>query len=255
MLKPQTASALHQNARKIIIYTLNGVTQTLSASSIAATNSPGTYSLSAVFTTTASTTGAKILFYNGSYDLDDIVYWDNMGLYPITASSSQYQWVQPLTLNDRQTIKFDGRMTYLQSSASISQPYTLYVVGRTFNNSVILGNSSSALLYSKDGYYYFNSGSAAQMNTTNKEFNIYTAVVDSGSATFYFNGQNIAKKYVGYDSIYSLQIGRGTILGGDTTYLSGDISSILLFNDVHNNQTRLKVESWLDESLNLIHDI
>jgi hypothetical protein len=255
MFKPQTASSLHQNARKIVVYTTDGVTETLSASSIAANNSASVYSLSAVFTTTASTVSARILFYNGSYDSDDSVYWDNLGLYPVTASSSQYQWVQPLTLRDNPVVKFDGYKTFLQSSASISQPYTLYVVGRTFNKSVILGNSSSALLYSKDGSYYFNSGSAAQMSAINKEFNIYSVIVNSGSARFYLNGQSEDSQYVGFNNLTNLNIGKGIIPGEIASYLSGDICSILLFEDDHDSETRTTIENWLDQSFNLLPTI
>lgn len=251
MFKPQTASSLSESARKIVIYTTDGVTESLSGSSIAATNSAGLYSLSATFTTTASTTGARILFYNGSNDFDDIVYWDNMGLYPVTASSTQYEWVQPLTLNDRPTIKFDGRQAFLQSSASVNQPYTLYLVGRGFNDSVFISYSSSASLYSKNGYYYFNSGSASQFNPSNKEFNIYSIVVDSGSANIYLNKDNLGQIVVGNNDVSSIQIGRGSIEGSAATYLSGDVSAVLLYEGEQNYETRSMIENWLEESFNL----
>jgi hypothetical protein len=251
MFKPQTASALSENARKIVIYTTDGITETLSGSSIAATNSAGLYSLSATFTTTASTTGARILFYNGSYDSGDTVYWDNMGLYPVTASSTQYEWVQPLTLNDHPTIKFDGKQTYLQSSASVNQPYTLYVVGRGFNDSVFMSYSSSASLYSEGGYYYFNSGSASQFSPSNKEFNIYSIVVDSGSANIYLNKDNLGQIVVGNNDISSIQIGRGSVEGSAVTYLSGDVSVVLLYEGEQNYETRSMIENWLEESFNL----
>lgn len=253
LLKPQTGSAQHRDARKIIVYTTNGGTEIISASSFAATNSRGTYSLSAVFTTSASTTRARLLFYNGSYDLTDRVYWDNMGVYPATASTSQYSWVQPLTLNDHPVIKFDGKSMSLSSAASVNQPYSLYVVGRNFNNGVFLSYSSSGGLYAKNGFYYIDSGSAIQATTINNEFNVYSILVNSGSSRLYTNGISILlNQYSGQNNIKQITIGKGGI---PESYLSGDIASIVVFEGYHDYETRSAVENWLDESFNLIHKI
>lgn len=249
LFKPQTASALHNDARKIIVYTTDGVTEVLSASSIAPENTRGTYSLSAVFTTSASTIGARILFYNGSYDQYDQVYWDNMGLYPVTASTSQYSWVQPLTLNDHPVIKFDGRSMSLSSTASANQPYSLYVVGRNFNDGSFVSYSSSGGLYADNGFYYVDSGSAVQSASINNEFNVYSILVNSGSANMYINGFMNFREFAGDDNINNLVIGSGE------NPLSGDIAAVLLFDGYHNYQTRSAIENWLDESFNLIHNI
>lgn len=250
MFKPQTASALSDSARRIVVYTTDGITETLSASSIAATNTAGTYSLSATFTTSASTIGARILFYNGSYDFDDSVYWDNMGLYPVTASSAQYEWVQPLTLNDHPILKFDGISMNMISTASVNQPYSLYVVGRNFNDGTFVSYSSSGGLYSDNGFYYVDSGSATQSASINNEFNVYSILVNSGSARLYINGNMNFKEFVGHRDIESLVIG-----SGENSYLSGDMAAVLLFDGYHDYQTRSAVENWLDESFNLIHNI
>lgn len=252
LTKPQTASALHQNARKIVIYNTDGVTETFAASSFAATNTRGTYSLSAVFTTSASTTGSRIRFYNGSYDTADPVYWDNLGVYPVTASTSQYSWVQPLTLNDHPIIKFDGKSMSMSSTASVNQPYSLYVVGRNFNDGVFVSYSSSGGLYSDNGFYYVDSGNPVQSASINNEFNVYSILVNSGSARLYINGSLLYKQYSGHKDISSLVIGSG---GSPISYLSGDMSAILLYDGIHGYQERSAIENWLDESFNLIHNI
>lgn len=249
LFKPQTGSAQHIDARKIIVYTTDGVTETLSASSIASANARGTYSLSAVFTTSASTIGARIRFYNGSYDEFDKVYWDNMGLYPVTSSTSQYSWVQPLTLNDHPIIKFDGQSMSLFSTASVNQPYSLYVLGRNFNDGSFVSYSSSGGLYAEDGFYYVDSGSAVQSASINNEFNVYSILVNSGSATMYINGYMNFKQFTGHNNINDLIIGSGI------HPLSGDMAAVLLFDGDHDYQTRSAVENWLDESFNLIHNI
>ena len=247
--KPQTASALNNDARKIVIYNIDSGVETFAASSYAATNSRGVYSLSAVFTTSASTTGSRIRFYNGSFDQSDIVYWDNLGLYPITASTSQYSWVQPLTLNDHPVIKFDGKAMNMISSASVNQPYSLYVVGRNFNDGTFVSYSSSGGLYADNGFYYIDSGSAVQSDSINNEFNVYSILVNSGSARLYINGSLNFKEFVGHDDILSL------VIGGGESNLSGDVAAVLLFDGYHNYQTRSAIENWLDESFNLIHNI
>jgi hypothetical protein len=129
------------------------------------------------------------------------------------------------------------------------------VVGRGFNDSVFISYSSSASLYSQGGYYYFNSGSVAQTNQSNKEFNIYSAVVESGSARFYLNGTSVGSIVVGNNNISNIQIGRGDIDGQGTTYLSGDISAVLLYEGAQDYKTRSAVENWLDESFNLIYNV
>ena len=249
LTKPQTASALHENARKIIVYNTDGATETFAASSFAATNTRGTYSLSAVFTTSASTIGSRIRFYNGSYDTADPVYWDNLGVYPVTASTSQYSWVQPLTLNDHPIIKFDGQSMSLSSTASVNQPYSLYVVGRNFNDGSFVSYSSSGGLYAENGFYYVDSGSAVQSASVNNEFNVYSILVNSGSATMYINGFMSFREFTGHNDINDLVIGSGI------APFAGDMAAVLLFDGYHDYQTRSAVENWLDESFNLIHNI
>lgn len=246
LLKPQTASALHSNARKIIVYTTDGITEILSASSVSASNTAGVYSLSAIFTTSSAITGARLRFYNGSYDNSDKIYWDNLGLYPISSGSALTSWVQPLTTFDRPTIKFDGIRTFLQSSASVSQPYSLYMVGRIFGDGTFINSTASSSFYNMSGSYYLNNGTAAQMLPSDNEFNVYSIIVDSGSARLYVNGEISSNKIsVGSQSLSNLLIGSGNKM------LAGDISSILLFSGKHNYITRTSIENWLDESFNL----
>ena len=256
LTKPQTASALHQDARKIVIYNVVGATEIFAASSFAATNTRGTYSLSAVFTTSASTTGSRIRFYNGSYDATDPVYWDNLGVYPVTASTSQYSWVQPLTLNDHPVVKFDGKNTFMTSPASATQSYSIYVVGRNFNDGAYIGNSGSGVsIFSENNIYYVNSGTSASQISTNKEFNIYTVLTESASSWFFMNGLSWYKRFSGNEDIKNILIGKGETLNNITKHLSGDIAAVLLFDEYHDYQTRSAIENWLDESFNLIHNV
>lgn len=251
LLKPQTGSAQHNSARKIVVYTRNGEMEILSASSIASSNTRGSYSLSAVFTTSASTNSARILFYNGSYDLTDKVYWDNMGVYPVTASTSQYSWVQPLTLNDHPTVKFDGRSMFMTSTASSTHPYSIYIVGRNFNNGGFISYSPSGGIYAQDGFYYVNSGSNVISQRTTNEFNIYSLVVNSASSQFFVN----SRPSFGRSNIGSGSVGFITLGLRNNSFLSGDIAAVLLFNGIHDYQTRSAVENWLDESFNLVHKV
>ncbi len=238
LLKPQTSSAQHIHARKIVVYTTDGITETLSASSVSASNSYGVYSLSAVFTTSASTVGARIRFYNGSYSTSDKVYWDNMGLYPLS-SSYLSQWVKPLTTKDRPTVKFDGKNTFIQSSASTTSPNSLYLVGRNFEDSIFIQSTTASILYSNSASYYLSYGTPNSYDTSDNEFKLFSIINNGTSASLFINGEFIASKNTGSQNIDKLFIGRS---------LKGDISSVVLYNGLHSNENRQKIENWLNES-------
>lgn len=254
--KRQTASALSEYARSFLVYETNSASTILLAQSASVENLSGTYSLSAIFTTSSSATGAILRFYNGSYNPDDIVYWDNLGLYPVgDISGSITNWQFPLTTNDSPTVKFNGTDTYLSTPASASQPYTMYVVGRSFNNGVFVGYSASgASIFSYDGYYYVDSGTSASQISATNEFNIYSITFNSGSAKLFLNGLPYYKVESGHDSIIDgLLLGKGNVLGVNS--LSGDISAVLLYEGNHDYLVRSNIEAWLDESFNLIHTV
>lgn len=267
--KRQTASALHPYARSIVIYNSDGTTASISGISSQAANAAGTYSLSATFSTDATTTQALIRYYNGSYNPDDSVYWDNLGLYPVSSSIAYgsggsasvampiSSWAIPLTqANDHPAIKFDGVQTFMETAASVSQPYTMFIVGRAFNDGVFVGYSASgASLYTYDGNYYISSGSAQVQVPSTSDYNVYTIEVNSGSAKFYLNGEGWYLRETGYDDINGLLLGKGTLLDNSENYLAGDLAAVVLYAGEFDYQTRSAVESWLDESFNLLSPV
>ena len=239
LTKPQTASALHQNARKIIINNVNGGVENFTASSMAATNTRGVYSLSAVFTTSASTTRSIIRFYNGSYDSADPVYWDNLGVYPVTSGSYVSQWIEPLTLNDFPTIKFDGSTTFMQSSASITAPNSLYIVARNFGDSILLQSTTASILYSNSASYFVSYGSAQNYSLSDNKFKLFSILNNGTSASVFINGNFVSTKNTGSLSIDKLFIGR---------QLRGDISAVILYKGINSIKDRERIERWLNES-------
>ena len=267
--KRQTASALHPYARSIVIYNTDGTTASISGVSSQATNLAGTYSLSATFSTDSTTTQALIRYYNGSYSPDDAVYWDNLGLYPVSSSIAYgsggsasvampiSSWAIPLTeANDHPVMKFDGIQTFMETAASVSQPYTMFIVGRAFNDGVFVGYSASgASLYTYDGNYYISSGSAQVQVPSTSDYNVYTIEVNSGSAKFYLNGEGWYLRETGYDNINGLLLGKGTLLDNSENYLAGDLAAVVLYSGALDYQTRSAVESWLDESFNLLSPV
>lgn len=238
MFKPQTGSAQHVNARKILVYTTDGVTEVLSASSVSASNVAGIYSLSAVFSTSPSTIGARIHFYNGSYDQFDKVYWDNMGLYPLS-SSYVLQWVKPLTTEDRPTIKFTGLSNFMESSASANYPNSLYLVGRNFGDSIFIQSTSASILYSNSASYYLSYGSPQSYSISDNKFKIFSIINDGTSASVFINGDFIASKNTGSMDINKLFIGKD---------LKGDISAVVLYEGIPSSENRQRIENWLNES-------
>lgn len=247
MLKPQTASYLHPDSRKIVIYTTDGTTETFTASTSAASNSASTTHLYAEFTTASNITGASIRCYNGSFSSDDVVYWDNIAVYPKQSGSYVNEWKTPLTYGtDSPTVNFNGKSN-LFSSASVNQPYTLYTVGRVFNDGSLVGYSASGIsIYSYEDYFYVNTASSLQSGSYSNSFNIFSVGVSNDIAKVYLNGEKISESYVGGDYLSSLNIGVG--IGGN---LFGNVSSVLVFYGSHDKQTRTLVQSWLDESFNL----
>jgi hypothetical protein len=149
LLKPQTASYLHANARGVAIYIDSGSGMTLTASAISASNSIGTYKLYSEFTSPSVVFDASIRFYNGSFSDGDIVYWDNMAIYPRQSGSYTASWASPLTsFNDMPIVKFNG-ISKIQSSASAGPLMTLYSLYREFQED----SSNVFEMYIKSGSY------------------------------------------------------------------------------------------------------
>lgn len=243
LFKPQTSSAQHASARKIVVYTTDGVTEVLSASSISASNSAGTYSLSATFITSASTVSARILFYNGSYSSKDKVYWDNLGLYPINSGSYVNSWTTPLTSNDRPTVKFNGSSMSLESSASISHPSSMYIVARNFGDSIFIQSTTASILYSNSGSCYLSYGSPKSYLLDDNSFHIYSIIQTSSSAAeLYVDGDYIDTQNIGNSSIDKLIIGKN---------LKGDISAIVAYSGINSHEDRQRIENWLSESFDI----
>lgn len=296
LLKPQTSSALNVNARKIVILNQNGASPIFTASSLSATNAAGLYSLSALFTASISSVGSIIRFYNGSNNPEDVVYWDNLGLYPITASSYITSWVSPLTEeNDHSTIKFNGIDNNLMNNLILNKPFTIYAISRFFGNGGVFSNiDGQSPFYYYDGKYYLYSSSVSSSAPLYNQDNIYTVTVSPSEAKLYVNGIlkntansdliDINKPVLGRgifsdSTIYTDSLDGGfpgtpsssyssNIDGGfpNSTYtefldggaisdlignLPGDISSLLIFSGVHDNDLRFQVESWLKESYNI----
>lgn len=239
LLKPQTSSALHSNARKIAVFNVNGGEETLSASSQSSLNTAGTYSLSAVFSTSSATTTSIIKLYNGSNLSSDVVYWDNLGLYPVNSGSYVTSWVLPLTVKDHATIKFNGSTIFMESSASVNTPNSLYIVARNFGDSIFLQSTTASILYSNSASYFISYGSAQNYSPSDNKFKLFSILNNGTSASVFINGDFIGSKNSGSLNIDKLFIGR---------QLKGDISAILVYEGINSTQDRERVERWLNES-------
>lgn len=242
----QSASALHNISRGIAVYTFDGNSLSFTASS-QANNIPGEYNLKTTFTTSSATKYAEIRFYNGSYKTSDIIYWDNLGLYSYTSSAITSSWSIPgVSLNDMPVIKFNGNERLL-STASSNQPYTLYLVARSFNEGNLIGYTASGLsLYSASGYFYTKSVLPLLTASYNNLFNIYSISVTSGSADIYINNNLVASNTIGQSKLSNIIIG-----SGKEGSFSGDICAVLLYSEKHNSSVRTLVNEWLEESFNI----
>lgn len=245
LLKPQTASPLFIDARKIVIYDFDGTTEVFSASSIAAPNERGVYSLSTTFTTASSSLMSVIRLYNGSDDPSDVVYWDNIGIYPITSGSLVTEWFIPLTFNDRPSVRFNGKNMYIESSASSSHPSSLYIVGRNFGEGAYVESTTASILFNNNQHYFLSYGSPQEYQdsaASTPDFKIFSILDDIDDTDLYINGELIDSKDAGHDPIDKLIIGKK---------LKGDIAALLLYNGKHSNEDREKIEEWLNESFDV----
>jgi hypothetical protein len=233
--KPQTSSALHELSRGIGIFTSDGNSTVLSASSSIAPNSPGIYSLSVTFTTASNVISGEIRLYNGSPLESDFVYWDNLGLYPTT--SSYVEWQPPLIENDRHSIMFNGK-EMMTASISLPNSFSLYAVVRSFGDGHIISNSEN-ILYIDSGSYTFSTGTPFPFYENSGEF-IYTSIIcDNGSSSFYVNRNFLGSSNTGVNSLTINQIG---------DQFKGDISSLVIYSQVHNEYNRTLIEDWIEES-------
>lgn len=239
--KPQTASALHQNARKIVILTTDGVTETFTASSFAAPNEKGIYSLSATFSTPESSTGSIIKFYNGSYSEYDTVYWDNIGLYAVTSSVYHTSWINPMTVDDRPVVRFN-KNSYMNSSASITHPSSVYITARNFGDGNFISSISSSVIYSDSASYFVSYGAGKSYAISNNSFNIFSILNSGTTASVFINSEFIGSQPVGSNNIEGLIIGNN---------LYGDIASVLVFDNINSVEDRKKIENWLKESFRI----
>lgn len=264
--KRQTASALHQYARSIVVQDLS--TASISSISVQPENSAGTYSLSAIFTTSSATNAVSIRYYNGSYNLDDPVYWSKLGLYNNTSSVSYGSigsasiampistWLFPLTeANDHPVLKFNGKNTFMTTTASVSSPYVIYMVSKHYNSGALLSSPSAvSILYSNSASYFTNSASLVPLASKSDSYDILALQVHQGVARLFVNGKPQKSVQSLQNTINKIDIGRGKILSS-MNYLSGDISALLVYSGEHDYQTRSAIENWLDESFNLLQPV
>lgn len=246
MNKPQTASALNQYARSIVVYTSSSAGSNL-VTFVSASNTASIQSLSATFTTDSATYDAEVKFYNGSFSQEDPVYWDNLGLYLVSASPIT-SWQDPLSGNDSPTVKFNGKSMTLQSSASSIQPFSIYFSARSINDNVIVSSSPTNFsIYTSSGVLFVDAGVSASFTILNNNSNVVAVSVESGSATLYLNGNSYGPNPVGHNSISNVQLGRG-VLNSQNSYFSGDISSVILYKESHSESVVKSISNLLYES-------
>lgn len=247
------------SARKIIAFVKDGASYTR-YDSAQASNSASSYSLSVTFTTGSAATDAFIRYYNGASATNELVYWDDLGIYSGSSiSGSAIVWRPPVDIEqDVVTVKFDGTDDYLRvPTASVEGPMTVYVVGRSFStlNPFLGGVTDIAkhptIYNASGGYFAANGASNILFGQNNKKFNLITTIFNGASSSIYLNGSVSITGNLGTRSIDNneLLIGAGLMqLTGASATLKGDISSVLIYSGSHTAANRQFVESWLKET-------
>ena len=131
----------------------------------------------------------------------------------------------------------------LESSASISQPSSMYIVARNFGESIFIQSTTASILYSNSGSCYLSYGSPKSYLLDDNNFHIYSIIqTSSAAAELYVNGDYIDTQNIGNSSIDKLIIGKK---------LRGDISAIVAYSGINSYEDRHRIENWLSESFSI----
>jgi len=251
--KIQESSSLNSNARRLVIIPYISTASQTAIVSNQAPNEIGSHSLSVTFSLSSSITGATIRLMNGSASANDIVFYDNIGIY--SGSSASLEWELPLsTYDDRPVFKFDGASELLSSSISLSQPMTIYAIVRGFDdNNAFIGRSASApSLYSSAGYYRMYAGTElVSASPITSSFTTLVGVFNGATSSLYVNN-SIVSGDVGSGSITNyIDIGHRFNQDGIEQYLKGDVAGILIFNTAHSASIVQNIREWIVDAFNM----
>ena len=251
LTKPQQNTSLNSNARRLMIIPYVGSSSQTAIVSNQASNVVGSHSLSVTFTLDSTITGTSIRLMNGSSSVEDIVYFDNIGIY---SGSTVTSWNAPYDLDDdRPVFKFSSSAEYFTSSFSLNQPMTIYTVVRGFGgDNAFIGKSASApSLYASAGSYKMFAGSELSGGSVNTDFNVLVGVYNGNSSSLYINDTVVAGS-IGSGSITNtIDIGHRLTPAGADTSLKGDIGLVMIFNTAHNSTTISEIKSWIDDAFNV----
>lgn len=249
--KPQESSSL--NARSRSLHINFGTASYISQS---ASNAIGNQSVSVSFTTPAVTSSGSMRIYNGSASPSDVVYWDNLAIYSGsgTISGSPVSWYYPYEhANDREVLLFSSSSNY-SSSISASQPLTMYIVAKAFDNGGIVGGhtASAPSIYISSGSYTISAGQTLVGPINNKEFNIIVGVFNSNSSSLFIN-----------DSVYSGNVGSGSfnpsgifigrsITGvSSSSFFNGEIAAVMMYSEAHDINKINYIKEYMKDSFNV----
>ena len=172
------------------------------------------------------------------------------------------------TINSRPYLNFNGSTHYLlNTSLSISQPYTVFATGYLLTNTASfyrllsgissIASNSNLVLGSQNGNFAIFTGNGSSFNDTNAItpltsvytlWSIYSATVTGATVNSFLNGLALNSKTGSYiaSTLTGLNIGGGnsaTGFGGQP--FQGYIGEILIYNYVLSASQRQQVEGYL----------
>ena len=160
-----------------------------------------------------------------------IVFTTNIGTQSYNLADKNY--------NNWETISFTGRMS---ATVSISQPFTVYVVGEIVatNNNIItssieVGNNSSAYLVASDG-----TNTLSSVVSSYDPF-VVAAIYNGGNSLFYANAGSIPTSA----GILGTAISGQLNIGGSG--MTGKVATILIYSGAHNASNVKTIVDFLGE--------
>jgi len=195
-------------------------------------------------------------------DGDPVGVWDDLsslGSNAVQATAGFRPLLRTNLLNGRPVLRFDGLDDYLRTAAwaaALVQPYTVVLVARdavpaTSSAFWATENAAIGTTYRAVGGFYRLFAGSNLISTTGVDAvtHVQTQVVTT-SSTLWLDGVSIAAGAAGANTLSGLTLA-GSSAATPVTYLSGDITEVLVYNRALLTGERVDLEHYLGSKYGL----
>lgn len=191
---------------------------------------------------------------NTTTDGAGVTSWADQSGHARNAAASASGTNNPLyktnVVNGKPALLFDGLSHSMDSTGwSLSQPTTIYVVGKTTapsGGTIFDGITTRQTVLINGSVWSFYAGSLQDSATaTDTNFHVFCAVFNGASSVLYLDGASIKAANAGAGGINGFRLGNNTI--PNNSWL-GHIPEALVFSGAHSAANRTAMTSYLGSS-------